>query len=84
MDFLQRHPFLCAILEIAVKLLDKEAAVGRYFESNALGFLSKIKLTATSRTAELSGLFSQDTQRQEELQVALAAKHWQYLRVSFE
>lgn len=79
MDLRQRQPFLCAMLVIAVKLLDIAGAVGLYLESNALGFLSKIKFTATSRTAALSGLFSQETHRQEALQVARAAKHWQYL-----
>jgi hypothetical protein len=39
-----------------------------------------MRLTATSLTAALSGLFSQDRQRQDELQVARAAKHWQYLQ----
>ena len=75
MDFLQRQPFLWAMLVIAVKLLVIAADVGRYFESNALGLRSKIRLTATSRTAALSGRFSHDTHLQVELQVALAAKH---------
>lgn len=81
MDFLQRQPFLCATLEMAVKVLDivvvpiEVGAVGRYFESNALGFRSRIILTAASLTVALSGLFSHDTHLQEELQVALAAKH---------
>jgi hypothetical protein len=66
---------------MAVKVLDMGcAAVGRYLESNAFGFRSRMRLTATSLTAALSGLFSQDRQRQDELQVARAAKHWQYLQ----
>jgi hypothetical protein len=61
---------------MAVKVLDTMvAAVGRYLESKAFGFRSRIRLTATSRTAELSGLFSQDTHRQVGPHVALAAKH---------
>jgi len=82
MDFLQRQPFLCATLVMAVKVLDipvvvpmEDGAVGRYFESNALGLRSRIILTAASLTVALSGLFSHDTHLQEELQVALAAKH---------
>lgn len=67
---------------MAVKVFDitEDVAVGRYFESNALGFLSNMRLTAASLVAALSGLFSQDTHRHDELHVALAAKHWQYLR----
>lgn len=70
---------------MAVKLLDmlvvpiEEGAVGRYFESKAFGLRSSIILTAASLTVALSGLFSHDTHLQDELQVALAAKHWQYL-----
>jgi hypothetical protein len=82
-DLRQRQPFLCATLEMAVNVLDMGcAAVGRYFESNAFGFRSRMRLTATSLTAALSGRFSQDRQRHEELHVARAAKHWQYLQYS--
>lgn len=66
---------------MAVNVLDNTegAAVGRYFESKAFGFRSSIRLTAASLVAALSGLFSQDTHRHDELHVARAAKHWQYL-----
>ena len=62
-------------VEEAIVIAISAPAVGRYLESNALGFLSRIIFTAASLIAALSGLFSQDKHRQEGLQVALAAKH---------
>lgn len=63
---------------MAVKELEMEVVagtVGRYLESKALGLRSNIRFTAASLIAALSGLFSQDMHRQDELHVALAAKH---------
>ena len=76
----------CAAWEDEDELLSAAAVaagtvtvLGRYLESKALGLRSRIILEAASRTASLPGLFSQDTHRQDVPQVALAAKHWQYL-----
>ena len=76
-DFLHRQPFLWAIGA------DSSCSIGLavlYFDSKAFGFRSNTFLMAITRLTLVTVRFSHSTHLQYCPQMALPAKHWQYLK----